>query len=458
MCSLCWNQPFCFDPTRPEGQQVYGSPPCDDPRDEAKAASRLADALLARKGGFFCWKPDQDSITDWTNKGCPVDEPTRAQVEHFEACVDAPTCARPVAECGPHEDPACPEVSSTARTSACVEVPNWTRDEETANGINGAAAVVSELALQCARHGKEPPSGSQPERYCYLACVTDCVLDTALPFCNGCEGVPSNKEQSVVGTFPVEMDSTSSSVIVYFKDGNGIFQEVGSISVSGRLHFQVPAACQGPDASETCTATMTRMALASVGTLAIGGETVSNVHLINGAPVTGDFVTDEGDGSFSIPAYTQFGVTGDVSGQEHLYAGLTPTRAVITRWDWAGRVVELDVTLVSEDETLAVELQGAGIFDSLPPTSVSTVSPAVIECGAHTQLSAVNSTDPDGATDITSITWTSDPTGSDNFVWQASGVSVDVCPPEGTHRYYAKVVDSAGSSHTSFVDVTAICE
>lgn len=227
---------------------------------------------------------------------------------------------------------------------------------------------------------------------------------------------------------------------------------------SGRIHFQVPEACQGPNTRGTCAASMTRMALSSIGTLRIGDQTVSNVRLINGQPSSNEFVTDYSEGSFSIPAGTQFGLTGDVSGKAYQYASLKLSAPVDTRWDWASRFVSLGTRLVSEDGTLAIELQGVGIFDSLPPTSVAAASPEVLACGRSTRLSAVNSIDPDGPRDIRSVTWTTDPTGRDQFIWQASGMTVDVYPPTGTHRYYATVVDSVGSTHTSFVDVKVTCE
>ena len=122
---------------------------------------------------------------------CPPDESLRTPVENLDPCVDVPPCARPVNECGPQEaSSSCPEISPTARPSVCVSVPDWTKETPNTDALNGAIAVVSALSGLCARHGKAPPSGAQPERYCYLACVdsADCVLDGPGKGCIGCDG------------------------------------------------------------------------------------------------------------------------------------------------------------------------------------------------------------------------------------------------------------------------------
>jgi hypothetical protein len=57
MCSLCWTEPFCFDATRPEGEQVY-MPPCDLAEHTAVEADRVDG--VARVGGFYCLRPADD--------------------------------------------------------------------------------------------------------------------------------------------------------------------------------------------------------------------------------------------------------------------------------------------------------------------------------------------------------------------------------------------------------------
>jgi hypothetical protein len=235
------------------------------------------------------------------------------------------------------------------------------------------------------------------------------------------------------------------------KDEHDTFQPLGSVAVSGRIHFRVPAACQGPDVIGECHASMTRVNLGSVGTLTLHDQDVSNVRLINAAEIEDTFVTQYEEGSFTMSAPALFGVTGDVAGRAYRYSNLTTTSPIVTAWSWQSRLVRLGVTIESEDGQLAVQLEGLGTFDSLPPTSVATASQTTITCGSSTVLSAASSTDPDGTSDIQSVTWTSN---WDGAVWQARGVSVEVSPPPGNHRYYAKVVDSAASTHTSFVDVT----
>ena len=453
MCSLCWNQEFCFDSTRAEGQQVYPLP-CVDERHKAVPATRVTDSIAPREGGFFCWKPSVDSVVDVTGKTCPTLEVDRAKVEHVEPCIDSPPCARPVAECGEQDaGPSCPEVPAKTRPTSCVDVPFWDANTPGANGANGAAAVVSSLAGICERHGEDPPSGEQPERYCYLNCVaaSHCFLDTGSPSCIGCNG-NWVEPHSARGTFPVELEPLSSSVTVSIKDSNGDFQPVGSLSTSGRIHINVPAACQGPDVTAECSATLTSMQLASIGTLTIGDQTVSNVRLINGGEFTSMFNTNNAAGTFSISSSAQFGLTGDVTGNVYRYADLSTSSPVLTVWNWQTRSMMIMATLESEDGQLSVQLQGVGAFDSLPPTSVATSNVTTLECTGFATLSAANSSDPDGASDIKSVTWTSD--WNDGFVWQASGVTVDVKAPIGTHRFYAQVVDSAASAHTSFVDIT----
>jgi len=191
MCSICWNQHFCYDPHRPEGSQVYPLP-CDKPDDEARSATRVVDAVLDREGGFFCWRPFFNAQVDTPNKECPVDEGARARVENLDPCLDVPACARPVAQCGAQPPgPACPEIASTPRPSVCVDVPGWTGHDIAADSIDGAVAAVSALVDRCARYDKLPPSGAAPARYCYLACVNPatCVLEPpAERSCIGCDG------------------------------------------------------------------------------------------------------------------------------------------------------------------------------------------------------------------------------------------------------------------------------
>jgi hypothetical protein len=348
-------------------------------------------------------------------------------------------------------------VAATARPSTCVTVPGYQGSAFSVNrdARSGASAVVSDLAAQCARFGAAPPSGAQPQRYCYLACVNsfDCALDTTSPQCLGCES--TTNVQSVTRSFPVAMVPSLSSATVSILDQNGNFQPAGTLPLSGRMDFQVPNACQGPATTATCTATMTRIALASSGSLTLHGLTLSNLRLLNDSPVSGSFVTNFSSGTFSIPAHTTLGLTGDLSGLPHRFVPVDPSVSIDTTWNWSARTVHFDTMIVSADGSYEVHLVGSGTFASLPPTSVASASPTNPACGRSTILSALGSVDPEGAADIKSVTWTTDLTDPND--WQASGMTVTVFPPSGTHRYYAKVVDSVGSTHTSFVDVTMNC-
>jgi hypothetical protein len=196
MCSLCWNQPFCFDEKRPAGQQIYRTGaaglPCDDPGDQAFDASRLVDALAPREGGFYCWKPFPDAVVNHPDKVCPTDESGRSKVENLDVCQDVPPCGQPPAQCGvPASNPSCLEVSPI-RPSACVAVPGYDDNALLNDRVNGADAMVHALVRLCTRYDATPPSGAAPERYCYLACVdaAKCTLEPADEReCNGCTGV-----------------------------------------------------------------------------------------------------------------------------------------------------------------------------------------------------------------------------------------------------------------------------
>lgn len=459
MCSVCWNQPFCWDPTLPEGTQFYGTPPCADDGHKAVDALRIVNALLPKDGGFFCWQPFGNAKMNSPDKACPATEGERAQVENLDPCVDLPECARPMEQCGnqPPDIP-CPTVSQTARQSACVEVPNYDADYPQVDDVAGAITGVDTIVGYCARHGMDPPSGPQPERYCYLSCVDhdNCELDSLPQRCVGCDGnwyMAPEPEQGAGGedAFPVEFQLGMALVTVLARDADGTFQPAGTLMASGRVHFQVPMACQGPDVSEDCQAFMTRASFASIGALTVEGWDMANVRLLNANKAEGTFVTRLGEGAFSTRE-PSFGLTVDFGGLESVYASLFASSPLVTTWDWRSRLVSLGVTLESGDGQLAMRLDGLGSFDSLPPTSVASASLKTRGRGGSTfLLSAAGSTDPDGASDIESVTWTSNWNG---IIWQASGMTVEVSPPPGNHRYYAKVVDRAASTHTSFVDVT----
>lgn len=449
MCSVCWNQPFCWDPSLPEGMQFYGSPPCDKTEHEAALASRVVSSVQPKEGGFFCWAPSSNAIMDFPQLECPTTPEDRAKAENLDPCVDLPACAVPVAQCGgPTPDPVCPEVSQTARRTACVPVPGYDPDQPEVAEAVGASVAVDAAALNCALHGKDPPSGPQPERYCYLSCVSaeTCKLDSEPQRCIGCGGDGWYHIESA-GTgdaFPADFEDAVITVLT--RDADDTFREIDKSAASGSIRFQVPASCQGPNADAECPATMTRVSLAAKSPLTLVDREVPDVRFINGDPASGTFVTHDSEGELMMRSPVRFSLTG--TGGDYVYADLLTTSPIVTQWDWAARRVALDMTLVSNDGRLAFVIQGRGRFDSLPPTSVATASQTPF--GRSIILSAEMSVDPDGPADIQSVTWTSEREG---VIWQASGTRVVVTPSPGRHRYYAKVTDSSACTHTSYLDV-----
>ncbi len=189
MCALCSTDPFCFDPTRPEGEQVYDRP-CDRPEHEAIDADRVK-GIGSREDGFFCIPPSTEkSVGGLDGLECPADDGARAEFQNLDPCVDLPPCARPEECDDPSEERLCSEVSTSALRGVCVANPPVGEDVDEAQRLTqGAALAVETLADTCAYYGVTPPQ-SGPARYCFLSCVTpqSCTLGdpTITDSCESC--------------------------------------------------------------------------------------------------------------------------------------------------------------------------------------------------------------------------------------------------------------------------------
>jgi hypothetical protein len=451
MCSLCWTEPFCFDPTRPEGEQVYMLP-CDSPEHEAEEADRVDG--VARVGGFYCVVPDDGKrVGGLAGPACPEQQSERERYANLDPCVDLPPCARPEDECGvPQEEPACPEVSPAALRSVCVANPPEGEDvDEEQRLAQGAALAVNALAATCAGFGGPPPDfDSGPARYCYLSCVTpdSCTIGdlTTTDFCETCDD-GFVRSQSLTA-FPVEVSPVTSTVRVYAQNGQSL-EPVGALAVEGQVDVDIPSSCFGPVPFSACEASLRRMRLDSIGSLSGGGDSVSDVHLLDLGGLSAVVETTDALSALPLLPPARFSLTGTVNGEPNRYLEFVPAGPIQTWYNWVTRQAMLSVQLESVDGTVVIQVEVNGSFASITPRAVASAQPQTLECGRTTVLKASSSTDPDG--DLQSARWSSEwPSG---FVWQSSG-DAEVQPPLGTHRFHLVAGDAVGNVDFAYVDVT----
>jgi hypothetical protein len=456
MCTICWTSEFCWDETNPADPwypSINGA--CPNGGKLAAPASRVADAF-GRETGFYCLESAGKTVNHAGGIGCPSDDPTRQTVEHIDVCVDLPSCAHPP-ECGSDPESACPEVEPDPRPEVCVDVPDYDPEADwSLNAERGAQAVANALVATCARHGTMVPQ-EQPGRYCFLACISPrtCDYDT-LPYkeCDGCNWF--TPAQHAASVFPVESTANlGSSVEIAAKDAEGEFQPVGSLPIEGAFRLSVPADCHGGAAVVAeCEGVLRSVALHSSGTLNVEDESITNVRLVDNAPLVDVLVTQGFESIMSVTSLS-FGVTADATSQPYAYSSFEPEGALDVAISWGTGTVQLTSTLLSTDGNFKLVFNVFGTFGSLPPVAVATAATPV-ECGHDPiGLDAAYSHDPDGPSDIVGYSWAADLGAAG--LWSASGVAPTLWHRKpGTYRFYLTVTDTVSSHSIDFVDVELV--
>ncbi len=451
MCALCWSEAFCFDPTRPEGEQVYALP-CDLPAHEAVAADRV-DSVGPREADFFCVPPSADKkVGGLVGLECPADAEARADFGNLDPCTDLQPCARPEEECDePAEEPLCPGPTSALRAVCVANPPVGEEVDEAQRLAQGAALAVETLADTCALYGAGPPNfESGPARYCFLSCVTpqSCTLSdpTTTDSCESCDD--SYVRSQSLTAFPVEVSPAISIVRVYARNGESL-DSVGTLAVQGQVDVDIPSSCFGPVPFTSCEASIRRMRLDALGSLSGGGNSVNDVHLLDLGGLGAVVETTDALSVLPLPPPARFALTGTINGRPNRYLEFVPNGPIQTWYNWVTRQAVMSLQLESEDGALVVQIELNGSFPTITPRAVASADPSTIECGRRTVLQASASSDPDD--DVTSALWSSEwPSG---FVWQSSG-DAEVTPPLGTHRFHLVVGDKVGNLDFAYVDVT----
>lgn len=421
MCSVCWDRPFCLNPDTGEAiapgdeEEV-----CPDGWIAAAQATRVTSSMM-NDNNFYCIVPDGKTVAappispfDETQLHCGT-APDPSVHQHVDVCQDVPKpCRRPptipsedLSACAPEDlpdssEPLCPESNYGSYRAACGAYVD--------SAVAAEILAVDKLIQNVSVFGIDVPNSDDgPERYCFLSCFdttdqTDCDPDL----------VDSPEIRPTSFTSPIEADVSSALVTIVLAG----LSDTSTVPISGKLAFDIPAACRGPlpvGTLATCLGSLSFISLESEGVLSLAGQAITGIHLHNPEPIPTSISTRGATTTIILPERAVVFADGTIgslgaTGRPYLLPG-----GVTISIDWLSGLLTTSTTLIAEDDSSELILNLEGPLGNQPPTA-STGPDQVVECnasGATVSLSASESVDPDGASDISTFIWSSTLNGSD---------------------------------------------
>lgn len=455
LCAFCWDEEFCG--------QAGGGPPfiprpaggCPEDFPAESLPTNRATELFELEGDFFCISPTERSL-EGDDIFCPAED-RRVEREHIAPCIDVPRCARvdddlygDCTEHPPEDEPTCEGSHEQVRPLVCTE-PGESHDLS-------VVASVDKLIDACSPFGRDIPDGPEPSRFCFLSCIDGALTGEIGPEgrteeCDPVFDPPGRTPFSIrVPLDPVE----STGLVAVAVEGES---DEDRFALEGELAVDIPRRCMPPIPEgeiEVCEASIPFLRLRSPGGFTLFDTDVTDIRAVNPVPLEDQVVSlpelslislDQGIHLFVRGHVEDAGVRGTTfSTGENLAAVL----------DWDARELTA-FTVLQDDEdnpTSAIGLTLHGAIPSLPPTADAGPD-QVLECagpsGASALLSAAASTDPDGADDLASFSWS---WRAEGRMREAGGEDLEIVVPYGTTHFAVAAADRAGSTDLDGVDLT----
>jgi hypothetical protein len=256
------------------------------------------------------------------------------------------------------------------------------------------------------------------------------------------------------GSLLVDFDPAASTADMSVTLGDESF--TATTHLDGFAYVDVPRACQGPlpnDGVENCGVSLSLLRLAATDTITIKDTQIAGTRVQVPQPLAGDILT-VGDTSLiilsmDVPLYVTAGVQDFGPAQ----SAFTPPEGLAAAIDWTTRQFQLGGILADPNGTSILSVLLEGSLPNLKPTADSGED-QIVECqgpGDQTVvLSALGSTDPDGAGDLASFVWTSNPFG---LLREGGGVTLETTAPFGLTTFTLMVTDASSVSDIDTVDV-----
>ncbi len=307
--------------------------------------------------------------------------------------------------------------------------------------------AVGKLISAVSVYGLDVPDGDAPERYCFLSCFEN------VP--GGCDEELVDPPEARTTSLTASVDPVTSSALVSIVLGG--VTDSDSVLVEGDLAFDVPLACRGPlppGRTASCEGMLSLIDLSSVGELSLAGEAITSIRLHIPVPLpthmrTIGSTTTIVTGEALIYALGTIGSYGTAGAAYNVEQGLQLSI------DWSTGEVHALTTLQAADRSSDLLLDISGPILNQPPIA-DAGRDQVLECSAQgptASVSASTSFDADGASELTSFTWSSTLDGvrrtSNGMEWVDAPVA-DV----GTTYFTVVVGDDDAASDTDTVAVT----